>query len=70
MRKLPKVSTQDELSIVHNEGKKAFKENRRRGYNPYTTTNQGLAMEWWHGWDTAQEESRGNNAAPRSRDEP
>ncbi len=58
MRKIPKVLTRHELSIVHDEGKKAFEETRRRGHNPYVSTNQELAMEWWHGWDTAEEESR------------
>ena len=62
---MPKVLTQRELSIVHGEDKTAFEENRRRGYNPYVSTNQELVMEWWHGWDTADEESqgKGNNAA-------
>ena len=58
MRKIHKVLTQRELSIVYDEGKKAFEESRRRGYNPYVSTNQELAMEWWHGWDTAAEESK------------
>jgi hypothetical protein len=41
---------------VYAEGKRAFGENKGRGYNPYASNNQELAMIWWHGWDTAQEE--------------
>ena len=57
MKKIPKVNTVIEISLAYAEGKQAFDENRRRGYNPYTVSNQGLAMDWWHGWDTAEEES-------------
>jgi hypothetical protein len=57
MKKTPKVNTVIEISLAYAEGKQAFDENRRRGYNPYTVSNQGLAMDWWHGWDTAEEES-------------
>jgi len=58
MRKITKGQSRQELSIVYDEGKKAFEDNKGRGYNPYVSTNQGLAMEWWHGWDTAAEESK------------
>lgn len=58
MKKTPSGITKVELSRAYDEGKLAFNENRRRGYNPYVATNQGLAMAWWHGWDTGQEESR------------
>ena len=58
MKKIPSVITKVELSRAYDEGKLAFNENRRRSYNPYVATNQGLAMAWWHGWDTGQEESK------------
>lgn len=48
------------------EGKRAFEEHKNR-YNPYAASNQGLAMLWWHGWDTAEEESKGQGS---SMDEP
>jgi hypothetical protein len=41
------------------EGKLAFDEHKRRGYNPYARSNLALAVNWWHGWDTAEEESKG-----------
>ena len=41
------------------EGKRAFDEHTRRDYNPYTTSNLLLAVTWWHGWDTAEEENEG-----------
>jgi hypothetical protein len=41
---------------VYSQGKKAFGENMQRGYNPYRGSNLSLAMSWWHGWDTAEEE--------------
>ena len=56
MRHLRKVISRFELSKVYDEGKKAFEENNRPSSNPYISTNQELAMEWWHGWDTAKEE--------------
>ena len=59
MKKITKVITRVELSYAYEEGKQAFDEKRRRGYNPYASTKQELAMAWWHGWDTAQEESNG-----------
>lgn len=60
MRKNPKFITEPELSrAAYDEGKKAFKERSGRGCNPYAATNQELAMAWWHGWDTAEEEDKG-----------
>jgi hypothetical protein len=41
------------------EGKLAFDEHKRRAYNPYAKNNLILAVNWWHGWDTAEEESKG-----------
>jgi hypothetical protein len=58
MKKSTKVITRLELSHAYAEGKEAFEEKRRRGYNPYASTKQELAMAWWHGWDTAAEESK------------
>jgi hypothetical protein len=43
---------------VYAEGKLAFDERKRRGYNPYARSNLTLAVNWWHGWDTAEEESK------------
>jgi hypothetical protein len=63
MKKLHKMISQVELSHAYGEGRLAFDEKRRRGYNPYASTKQELAMAWWHGWDTAQEES--NNAGDK-----
>lgn len=58
MKRVPRYVTEHELSRAYAEGKRAFEENKRRGYNPYVSTKQELAMEWWHGWDTGQEENR------------
>ena len=44
---------------VYTEGKQAFDDHRRRDYNPYRTSNLTLAVTWWHGWDTADEENDG-----------
>jgi hypothetical protein len=44
---------------IRAEGKQAFTEGQRRGYNPYTAHNLAFAVIWWNGWDTAEEESNG-----------
>ena len=44
---------------AYTEGKRAFREHMRRDYNPYTTSSLMLTVTWWHGWDTAEEESQG-----------
>ena len=49
--------THAQRKSVYGEGKRAFEEHRLRGYNPYTTSNLTLTVTWWHGWDTAEEES-------------
>jgi hypothetical protein len=49
---------------VYAEGKCAFDEHKGRGYNPYASSNQELAMIWWHGWDTAEEESQAKPGRP------
>jgi hypothetical protein len=50
--------TPERRESVFAEGKRAFDEYKGRGYNPYAANNQELAMIWWHGWDTAEEESK------------
>jgi len=49
--------THVERENVYAEGKLAFDEHKRRDYNPYTACNLTLTVSWWHGWDTAEEES-------------
>jgi hypothetical protein len=53
---MPEKNTPRQRERVYPEGKRAFDEHKGRGYNPYASSNQELAMIWWHGWDTAQEE--------------
>ena len=55
---------------VYAEGVQSFEERRRRGYNPYASSNQELAMLWWHGWDTAEERSKDNGTLQRQDDAP
>ena len=55
---------------VYAEGMQAFEERKRRGYNPYASSNQELAMLWWHGWDTAEEQSKDNGTLQRQADTP
>ncbi|HET9911713.1 MAG TPA: hypothetical protein VFQ13_07480 [Anaerolineales bacterium] len=56
---------------VYAEGKLAFDDHKRRGYNPYVRSSLTLAVNWWHGWDTAEEESQGkSDTQPGSRDKP
>ena len=54
---MSKFITRLELSQAYAEGKQAFEEKGRRGHNPYASTKKELSMAWWHGWDTASEES-------------
>lgn len=42
---------------VYAEGKTAFVDGKRRGYNPYRWRNREFASIWWNGWDRAKEES-------------
>ena len=51
-RAIPKIQTAN----IYAEGKRAFTEGQHRAYNPYATTNLGLATIWWNGWDTGEEE--------------
>lgn len=50
--------TRAEKERVYADGKRSFMERQHRGYNPYAQSNLTLAVHWWHGWDTAEEESR------------
>jgi len=56
-----KSITDTQRKDVYTEGKRAFDEHTRRDYNPYTTSNLMLTVTWWHGWDTAEEESQGES---------
>jgi len=58
MKKHPRPINRLEVSHAYDEGKQAFDERKGRGDNPYASTKQELAMAWWHGWDTAEEESQ------------
>ena len=53
-------TNREKRESAHAEGKLAFSEHKRRDYNPYVKTNLTLAVNWWHGWDTAEEESESN----------
>jgi hypothetical protein len=64
MKKRPHLISQLELTHAYEEGKQAFGKNMRRGQNPYVSTKQELAMAWWHGWDTAEEERKGRTTQP------
>jgi hypothetical protein len=69
-----KSITLEKRKSVYAEGKRAFDEHKQRGHNPYAANNLKLAVSWWHGWDTAEEEGTGqiaavdSLAATRSRD--
>jgi ribosome modulation factor len=39
---------------VYSEGKIAFVDGKRRGYNPYKWRNRELASIWLDGWDQAK----------------
>jgi hypothetical protein len=54
---------------VYVAGRRAFGEYTPRGDNPHTRSNLTLAVSWWHGWDTASEESDGNGSPPAKSDE-
>ncbi len=62
-------ASREKRESVYAEGKLAFDEHKRRGYNPYVRSNLTLAVNWWHGWDTAEEESKGkSDTQPGSND--
>lgn len=54
-----KFITLEKRKSVYAEGKRAFSDHTQRGYNPYARDNLTLAVQWWHGWDTAEEENKG-----------
>jgi hypothetical protein len=56
-------TTPERRKRVYAEGKQAFDEHKHRGYNPHAASNLTLAVSWWHGWDTASEESEGSPLA-------
>ena len=60
----------EQKKSVYAEGMQAFEDRRRRSYNPYASSNQELAMLWWHGWDTAEEQSKDNGNLQRQDDAP
>jgi len=51
-----KSITHTERKSVYVDGRQAFEEYTPRGYNPHSRSNLTLAVSWWHGWDTAEEE--------------
>jgi len=57
-----KSITLEKRKSVYAEGKHAFGEHMHRGYNPYARSNLTLAVQWWHGWDTAEEENSDERA--------
>jgi hypothetical protein len=57
-----KSITLERRKSVYAEGKRAFDEHKQRGHNPYAANNLKLAVSWWHGWDTAEEEFTGQTA--------
>jgi hypothetical protein len=60
--------TLEKRKSVYAEGKRAFGEHMHRGYNPYARSNLTLAVHWWHGWDTAEEEDKGEKLPIDERD--
>jgi hypothetical protein len=58
-----KSISEEKRRSVYAEGKRAFEDRKLRGYNPYSASNLTLTVSWWHGWDTAKEESQGKRLA-------
>jgi hypothetical protein len=58
-----KSITLERRKTVYAEGKRAFDEHKQRAHNPYAANNLKLAVSWWHGWDTAEEECTSPAAA-------
>lgn len=59
--------THVERERVYAEGKQAFDEHKWRSYNPHAASSLTLAVSWWHGWDTAEEESKSERSAVAER---
>jgi hypothetical protein len=57
-----KSITLEKRKSVYAEGKQAFGEHTHRSYNPYARSNLTLSVQWWHGWDTAEEENSDERA--------
>ena len=57
-----KSITHERRKSVYAEGKRAFDEHKQRAHNPYAANSLKLAVSWWHGWDTAEEECLGKTA--------
>ena len=54
---MPEIITPMEKQAVYAEGKKAFVDGKRRGYNQYRARNKELASIWCMGWDQAKKDS-------------
>jgi hypothetical protein len=63
-----KSITIERRESVYAEGKQAFDEHKQRSHNPYAASNLKLAVSWWHGWDTAEEECKGPTAPGNNSD--
>ena len=63
-----KSITLEKRKGAYAEGKRAFGEHMHRGYNPYARSNLTLAVQWWHGWDTAEEEKKDDKLPIDERD--
>ncbi|HUE98878.1 MAG TPA: hypothetical protein VMN99_06460 [Anaerolineales bacterium] len=50
--------TDIEKERVYADGRQAFGEYTPRSDNPHAASNLTLAVSWWHGWDTAEEEGK------------
>lgn len=46
-----------QMQATYAEGKVAFVDGKRRGYNPYKWRDRELASIWWNGWDQAKKDS-------------
>jgi hypothetical protein len=55
--KMPENINPMQKQAVYAEGKKAFADGKRRGYNQYRIKNRELASIWWNGWDQAKNDS-------------
>jgi len=62
------ITRVEERQRVYAEGRQAFDEHKGRGCNPHAASNLTFAVSWWHGWDTAEEESKDEVAQPRHDD--
>ena len=55
-------NTPERRKSAYADGKQAFDEHKDRSDNPHAKSNLTLAVSWWHGWDTASEESEGKGS--------